>query len=146
MEFWGNAMNSELPGLFSAVVTIVALLVFFYMGTRVAAARGKHNIKAPATTGHPEMDRAVRVHMNTLEQLVVFLPLLWLATVYFHWVGWLPAAIGVVWIVGRLMYMQAYMADPEKRGPGFGITALAHVVLLIMAIAGIVAAWTATGA
>src|SRR5215831_9978548 len=95
-NLWGNAMNSELPGLLSAVVTILALLLFFYMGTRVAAARGKHGIKAPATTGHPEMDRAVRVHMNTLEQLVVFLPLLWLATAYFHWIGWLPAAIGVV--------------------------------------------------
>ncbi len=139
-------MNSELPGLLSAVVTILALLVFFYMGTRVAAARGKHGIKAPATTGHPEMDRAVRVHMNTLEQLIVFLPLLWLATVYFHWAGWLPAVIGGVWIIGRLMYMQAYMADPDKRGLGFGITALAHVVLLIMAVAGIIADWSAASA
>jgi glutathione S-transferase len=139
-------MNSELPGLLSAVVTILSLLVFFYMGTRVAAARGKHGIKAPATTGHPEMDRAVRVHMNTLEQLVVFLPLLWLATVYFHWVGWLPAVMGVVWIIGRLMYMQAYMADPDKRGTGFGITFFAHVVLLIMAVAGIVASWSAASA
>jgi glutathione S-transferase len=139
-------MNSELPGLLSAVVTILALLVYFYMSTRVGAMRGKHGIKAPATTGHPEMERAVRVHMNTLEQLIVFLPLLWLATVYFHWVGWLPAVIGVVWIIGRIMYMQAYMADPDKRGTGFGITALSQVVLLIMAIAGIVADWSAMSA
>lgn len=139
-------MNSQLPGLLSAVVTILALLLFFYMGTRVAAARGKHGIKAPAMTGHPEMDRAVRVHMNTLEQLVVFLPLLWLATAYFHWLGWLPAAIGAIWIVGRLMYMQSYMADPDKRGTGFGITFLAQAVLLIMAIAGIIASWMAASA
>lgn len=139
-------MNSELPGLLSAVVTILALLVYFYMGFRVGAMRGKHGIKAPATTGHPEMDRAVRVHMNTLEQLVVFLPLLWIATVFFHWVGWLPAAMGVVWVVGRLMYMQAYMADPDKRGTGFSITALAQIALLIMAIAGIIASWSALSA
>ena len=139
-------MNSALPGVLSAIVTIVALLVYFYMGFRVGGMRGKHGIKAPAISGHPEMDRAVRVHMNTLEQLVIFLPLLWLATVYFHWVGWLPAAIGVLWIIGRLMYMQSYMADPDKRGTGFGITALAQTVLLIMAIAGIVASWAALGA
>ena len=139
-------MNSELPGLLSAVVTILALLVYFYMGFRVGAMRGKHGIKAPATTGHPEMDRAVRVHMNTLEQLVVFLPLLWIATVFFHWVGWLPAAMGIVWVAGRLIYMQGYMADPDKRGTGFSITALAQIALLIMAIAGIIASWSALSA
>ena len=135
-----------MPALLSGVVTIVALLVYFYMGFRVGGMRSKHGIKAPASTGHPEMDRAVRVHMNTLEQLVIFLPLLWLATTFFHWFGWLPAAVGVLWIIGRLMYMQSYMADPDKRGPGFGITALAQLVLLIMAIAGIVASWSAMSA
>jgi glutathione S-transferase len=131
-------MPSELPALESAIVTILAVLVFFYMGVRVGGVRGKHGIKAPAMTGHPEMDRAVRVHMNTLEQLVVFLPLLWLATAFFHWIGWLPAVVGLVWVIGRLMYMQSYMADPDKRGTGFGITALSQLVLLILAIAGIV--------
>src|SRR5438552_18473587 len=129
-------MNSELPALTSAIVTILALLVYFYMGMRVGAMRGKHGIKAPAMTGHPEMDRAVRVHMNTLEQLVIFLPLLWIATAFFHWLGWLPAAVGFVWVIGRLMYMQRYMADPDKRGTGFGIPALSQLVLLILAIAG----------
>ena len=131
-------MNSELPALASAIVTILALLVYFYMGFQVGGMRGKHGIKAPAMTGHPEMDRAVRVHMNTLEQLVVFLPLLWIATAFFHWVGWLPAVIGLVWVIGRLMYMQSYMADPDKRGTGFGITALSQLVLLVLAIVGIV--------
>lgn len=139
-------MNSALPALLSAIVTILALLVFFYMGTRVGAMRGKHGIKAPAMTGHPEMDRAVRVHMNTLEQLVIFLPLLWIATAFFHWVGWAPAAVGIVWIAGRLLYMQSYMADPDKRGPGFGITAFAQLALLIMAVAGIVASWSSASA
>ena len=135
-----------MPALLSGVVTILALLVYFYMGFRVGGMRSKHGIKAPAISGHPEMDRAVRVHMNTLEQLVIFLPLLWLSTAFFHWLGWLPAAMGLLWIVGRLMYMQSYMADPDKRGPGFGITALSQLALLIMAIAGIVASWIAMSA
>src|SRR5215469_6252769 len=94
--------------LWSAIVTILVILLYFYMGSVVGRMRGRHSIAAPAVSGHPEFERAFRVHMNTLEQLVVFLPLLWLATAYFHWLGWLPAAFGAVWIVGRLMYMQAY--------------------------------------
>jgi glutathione S-transferase len=139
-------MTAEPATLLSAIVTIVALLVYFYMGFRVGAMRGKHNIKAPLMTGHPEMDRAVRVHMNTLEHIVVFIPLLWLATAYFHMFGWLPAAAGAVWIVGRLMYMQGYMADPDKRSTGFLISLVAVLALLIMAIGGIVQAWMAATA
>ena len=133
-------------GILSALVTVLALVLFFYMGFRVGGMRGKHGIKAPAMTGHPEMERAVRVHMNTLEQLVVFLPLLWIATTYLQMIGWLPPLIGLVWIVGRIIYMNAYMADPDKRSAGFGITALSTLVLLILSVWGIVTAWMAATA
>lgn len=130
------------PGaLLSAVVTIVTLLLYFYMGIRVGNMRGKHNIQAPATTGHPEFERAFRVHYNTLESLIVFLPLLWLATAFFRTIAWLPAALGVIYILGRVAYMQVYMADPAKRGPAVGIGGLASIGLLILAIIGIVQAW-----
>ncbi|MDE1938222.1 MAG: MAPEG family protein [Alphaproteobacteria bacterium] len=127
--------------LLSAIVTILAVLLYFYMSIRVGQMREKHHIKAPATSGHEEFDRAFRVQMNTLEALPVFLPLLWLATVYFHAYTWLPAALGLVWVAGRVLYMTSYMADPDKRGVGFGIAAIAQLGLLIVAIVGIVQCW-----
>ena len=132
--------------LLSAIVTIIAVLFYYYTGLRVGAMRGKHKIDAPAMTGHPEMDRAVRVQMNTLEQLVVFLPLLWLATLYFHALAWLPAVTGLVWVIGRAIYMTGYMADPSKRSTGFLIATFATLVLLVLAIWGIVATWSAVTA
>ncbi len=132
--------------ILSALVTVLALVLFFYMGIRVGGMRGKHGIKAPAMTGHPEMERAVRVHMNTLEQMIVFLPLLWIATTYWRVIGWVPALIGLVWIIGRVVYMNAYMADPDKRSAGFGITALSNLALLILSLWGIITAWMAATA
>src|SRR5262249_13859665 len=90
--------------LLSAVVTILILITYLAMSIAVARARAKTGIKAPATTGHPDLERAMRVHYNTLEQMPMILPLLWLATTYFHGLPWLPAAMGLVWIVGRLIY------------------------------------------
>ena len=132
--------------LLSAAVTILAVLMLFYSSIPVGRARGKHGIKAPAMTGHEDMDRAVRVHMNTLEQFAIFLPLLWVATIYFTLIGWLAPALGIVWVVGRFIYMQAYLKDPAKRSAGFGITILASLGLLILSVIGVVMAWTATTA
>src|ERR1700749_3338747 len=124
-------MHMAPAAVLSAAVTVIAVLWVFYTGINVARMRGKHKIMAPAVTGHPEFDRAYRVQMNTLEQFVIFLPLLWVATIYFRTLAWLPGAFGLVWIIGRLIYLQGYTAAPEKRGPGFGITALASLALLI---------------
>lgn len=132
--------------LLSAAVTILAVLTLFYTSIPVGRARGKHGIKAPAMTGHQDLERAVRVHMNTLEQFAIFLPLLWVATIYFTMIGWLSPAFGIVWIVGRIVYMQAYLKDPAKRSTGFGITILASLGLLVLSVIGVVMAWTATTA
>jgi glutathione S-transferase len=132
--------------LLSAAVTVLAVLFVFYTGLNVARMRGKHKISAPAVTGALEFECAYRVQVNTLEQFVMFLPLLWLATAYFHMLPWLPAVVGFVWIFGRLVYMQGYMAAPEKRGTGFLITSLSSLALLILAIVGIVQAWVAVHA
>ncbi|HVV65049.1 MAG TPA: MAPEG family protein [Rhizomicrobium sp.] len=139
-------MTNSLAALLDGAVTILALLFFFWTGTRVGAMRGKHAIKAPATSGHPEFDRAYRVQMNTLEQLVVFLPLLWLAAAYFRSLPYLVGALGLVWIVGRIVYAQAYMEDPAKREMGFAITILSTAGLLILAVIGMVQAFMALGA
>ncbi len=132
--------------LLSAAVTILSILFVFYTGINVAQMRGKHKIQAPSVTGNPEFERAYRVQVNTLEQFVMFLPLLWLATTYFQSLGWLPAVFGLVWIVGRFMYLQGYMEAPEKRSTGFIITSLATAGLLVLSIIGIVQAWMAVTA
>lgn len=131
-------MNVISPALLTAIVTVLAVLMFFWTGLLVARMRGKHDIKAPATTGNPEFDRAFRVQMNTLEQIVVFLPLLWLSNSYFMPMPYLTGALGLVWIVGRVMYATGYMADPSKRSTGFLISLLATAGLLITTVIGIV--------
>jgi glutathione S-transferase len=132
--------------LLSAIVTILAVLFYFWTGWQVGVMRGKHNINAPATTGHPEFECAYRVQMNTLEHFVIFLPLLWLATTYFRTWGWLPALLGLVWIIGRVLYMTGYMAAPDKRSTGFLIAVIALLGLLILSIVGIVQTWMAVSA
>ena len=120
----------------TAIVTIVALLVYFNMSLGVGRARGKTGIHAPAMTGDPLLERAVRVHMNTLEWLPIFLAGLWLFAIFWNEVA--AAALGVVWIVGRLIYASGYMADPAKRSTGFLVQFAAAALLLIGALGKIV--------
>ncbi|HVZ68559.1 MAG TPA: MAPEG family protein [Rhizomicrobium sp.] len=133
-------------GIHSAIVTILAILLYSYMSIRVGQMRGKHNVNAPATTGHPEFERAFRIHYNTMEALTVFIALLWLATIYFHSIPWLPALVGLIWVIGRILYMTGYMADPAKRSTGFTIATLSQLALLILAVIGIVQTWMAASA
>ncbi len=119
-----------------SLVTGLALL--FYVATIFIAgqARGRYKIKAPATTGHPAFERAYRVQQNTIEQLVLFVPALWLFSDFVSplW----GAAIGAVWIAGRIVYAAGYLRDAAKRGPGAVITMLSGAVLLFGALVGIV--------
>jgi glutathione S-transferase len=121
-----------------AIVTALALLEYMAIGILVGRARGKYGIKAPATSGHPVFDRTFRVHQNTLEQLMIFLPSLWLFGTYVS-APW-GALLGLVFIAGRVMYVQGYIADPEKRGPGFLVGSLAHGVLLLGGLIGAILA------
>jgi len=130
----------------TAVVTILAILLYTWMGIRVGQMRGKHGVKAPAMTGHPEFERAFRVHMNTLEAFPVFFPLLWLSAAYFALWPWATPLLGLLWIVGRYLYMTGYMADPSKRSLGFNVALLAELGLLICTIIGLVQAWNAVTA
>ncbi|MEJ0025887.1 MAG: MAPEG family protein [Rhizomicrobium sp.] len=132
--------------LLSAAVTILSLLFLAYASVNVSRMRSAHNVAAPAVTGHPKFECAYRVQVNSIEQFVLFLPLLWLATTYFAPLPWLPAVFGLVWVVGRILYLQGYMAAPEKRETGFGVTVLGTVGLLVLSIWGIVAAWIAVSA
>jgi glutathione S-transferase len=120
-----------------AIVTLLALIEFLAFGLMVGRARGKYGIKAPATSGHPVFDRTFRVHQNTQEQLLIFLPALWVFGELLS--PLVAAAIGVVFLVGRALYAQGYIADPEKRGVGFLIGAVANLVLILGGLYGAVA-------
>jgi glutathione S-transferase len=120
----------------TALVTILALLTYFWMGARVAGARAKAGIQAPAMTGEPVLERTIRAHYNTLEWLPMFLVGLWLFAIY--WNELVAAGLGVVWIVGRVLYGTGYVADAAKRGPGFLIQAAATGILLFGALGKIV--------
>ncbi len=119
--------------VWTAIVTLLALLVYFYMGARVGRDRARYGIEAPAVTGDPNFERSYRIQMNTLEWLPIFLPSLWLFAV--TWNADIAAAlIGVVWILGRILYLINYARDPKSRGAGFGIQSLATGVLLFGAL------------
>jgi len=120
----------------TALVTLLACLTCFYASVRVAKARTRFGIKAPATTGNSDFERVFRAHMNMLEWMPIFLPALWLFAIYVS--DPFAAVLGLVWIVGRIMYTVAYAEAPEKRRAGFAIQALAAFALLIGALVTIV--------
>lgn len=122
---------------FPALVTALALALYVACFAAVGRARHRFGIKAPAVTGAPEFERAFRVQQNTIEQLVLFLPALWLFALFFSplWGGML----GFVWIGARAHYAVSYCRDPDSRGPGFIIAFISTAILLVGAFGGIVA-------
>lgn len=119
-----------------ALVAGLALLEYAVFLFLCGQARGRFEVPAPATTGHPVYERYFRVQMNTIEQLVLFLPGLF---GFAHYVSpsW-AAGIGVVFLVGRALYARGYVADPARRGPGFLLTLGANLVLVLGAVVGAV--------
>jgi len=128
--------NMMMEHRWTAVVTLLALLVYFWMSLQVGRARGKSGISPPAMTGDPLLERAVRVQSNTLEWLPIFLVSLWLFAIY--WNELVAAGLGIVWIIGRLVYSAGYMADPARRSTGFLIQLLACALLLFGALGEII--------
>ena len=119
-----------------AVVTLLILIQYIvYMGM-AGAARGKGDVKAPATSGDENFERALRVQMNTLEQMIVTLPAMWVSAYYFQ--PMLAAGLGVAFMLGRLLYRNAYMNDPTKRGPGMMIGFIANLALVATGLWGAV--------
>jgi glutathione S-transferase len=110
------------------LITVLALLQFLYFGILVGRARERLGVKAPAITGNEVFERYLRVQMNTLELLILFLPALWLAVAHLA-AGWLTL-LGAVYLIGRFVYLRGYVAEPSKRSIGFGLSALPILVLL----------------
>jgi glutathione S-transferase len=117
-----------------ALITLLALAVYQATALAVGRARFRHGVKPPATSGPEPFERALRVQQNTLEQLVFFLPVFWLATLLDN--PAIAAMLGLVWVGGRIAYAVGYLQAAEKRGPGFGISFLSSAVLLVMALVG----------
>ena len=120
----------------TALVSLLALLAYFWMSLQVGRARGKTGIKAPAMTGNEVFERYVRVQANTLELLILFLPALWLAAAHVAAL-WL-ALLGALYLIGRFIYQRAYVAEPSKRSLGFGLSALPILALLLIDLVGAV--------
>ena len=121
---------------FTALVTILAIFLYFWTGLAVAKARRKFGVDVPATTGHADFERVFRVQQNMLEWMPIFLPLLWLFAYYVS--DWGAAVIGLVWVVGRFIYLRGYAESADSRHTGFFIQGIASGVLLIGALIGIV--------
>lgn len=119
-----------------AIATAVILLQYFFFMMMVGKARGATGVKAPAVTGDPVFERHFRVHQNSLEQLVIVLPALWLFGIYVH--AEIAAAIALVYVIGRFWYRASYIAEPTTRAKGFIIGFFATVVLLIGGLVGAV--------
>jgi len=122
--------------VYTSLVTLLIAVYYLWVGLHVGMVRGKVKIPAPAMSGEPLLERAIRVQMNAVEFAPVILPGLWLAALWMSDV-W-AAAFGLVWVVARVAYMRLYMANPSSRGPAFGAQFLAAVILVGMAFAGVV--------
>lgn len=117
-----------------AVVVCLALLQYATFMFRAGNARGRYDVAAPATSGHPMFERHLRVQENTIEQLVIFLPGVFLFGRFVQ--PWVAAGLGLLFLVGRALYARAYVSDPAKRGPGFLITLSANAILLVGGLIG----------
>lgn len=121
--------------LYPSFVTALTLLFYQVLTVNVGRARAKYKIMPPAMSGNENFERVVRVQQNTLEQLVVFLPALWLFSVYIN--PFWGAGLGAVWVIGRIIYAWGYYQAAEKRMVGFAISILSGIVLILGSLVGI---------
>jgi uncharacterized MAPEG superfamily protein len=118
------------------LITVLAVLQFIYLGVLVGRARERFGVKAPATTGNEIFERYFRVQMNTLELLVALLPAMWIAIAFIA-APW-AALLGFLYLIGRFVYLRAYVADPARRSLGFSLSALPILALLLIDLIGAV--------
>ena len=123
---------------FTEAATLLTLLVYLMVSFNVARARGKYGVKAPAVTGNEYFERAYRVQMNTLEQMVFFLPSMWLYALLLT--DKRAAVGGLIWITGRVIYSVSYVRNPGSRGIGFTISFVAEIGLFLGAAYGVLKA------
>ena len=121
--------------LYTAFITLLTVALLFAVTFNVGRARGKYRIQAPATTGHEMFERAYRIQLNTIENVLMFLPALWLYAMLIGDKG--AGDSGMIWLVGRIWYAIAYQTNPAKQGYGFLISLLVIAGLWLGAAYGI---------
>jgi uncharacterized membrane protein YecN with MAPEG domain len=119
-----------------ALVTLLVATEYFFLAIMVGKSRSEAGIAAPAIIGDEKFERVFRVQQNTMEQLVIFFPALWLFGYYVS--PTIGAALGVVFLIGRIMYARGYVQHPDKRAPGFIIGSLATLALMVGGLVGVV--------
>lgn len=120
---------------YASLVTLAAAVLFNFLAFQVGKARVKHGVPAPNPDGPPEFQRRYRTHMNTVEQAIVFLPVLWACAI---WVGDVWAGLGgAVWLAGRILYARGYYEDAKKRGLGFVIAMAATAAMGVASLVAI---------
>jgi uncharacterized membrane protein YecN with MAPEG domain len=116
------------------LMILLALIEYMVIGMLVGQARGKYEVEAPGTTGHPVFERMFRVHQNTLEQLILFVPGIVIFSHY--WDPNVAALVGLIFVIGRIVYYRGYVQDAKKRTAGFAIGFLAQATLLLGSLLG----------
>ena len=136
-------MTGEVLMTYVAIITSLMLIQFFVFSFKSGKARDEYNIKAPATVGDPTFERLYRIHHNTMEQLVIAIPSMWIFATYVH--ALIAAGLGLVYLIGRMVYAKAYLADPESRGPGFMMSGMPAIILAVGALIGAIVALVKSG-
>jgi len=122
----------------TVLISVLAILQLLFFGILVGKARHRYGVIAPAVSGNEMFERHFRVQMNTLELMVMFLPALWLATRYVQplW----TTVLGAIYLIGRLLYWRGYVAAPARRGPGFALSMLPILILVLIGLVGSITA------
>ena len=120
----------------TALALVVALFIYFSLSVNVGRARAKWGVPAPQSSGHPEFDKRYRVQMNTLEQLALFVPGVFLCAPVQG--DLFTAVLAGIWCVGRILFALGYYNDPAKRGPGFAMTLIPSLMMIIAGAKGAV--------
>jgi uncharacterized MAPEG superfamily protein len=118
------------------LVTLLVAVEYFFLAIMVGKSRGETGIRAPKIIGDEKFERVFRVQQNTLEQLIIFFPALWIFGYYVS--PTIGAGLGGIFLIGRIMYARGYVQDPDKRGPGFVIGSLATLALIIGGLVGVI--------
>ena len=121
-----------MPLSLPALMTLFAVLWLLFTAFMVGRARGKYKVPAPATTGDPAFERAFRVQMNELENLVAFLPAMWI----FAWFGnpRLAALACAVYLVGRVAFAVGYWRQARQRRHGYTISMMTMAITWVAAL------------